>query len=117
MDTSSFENQVLLLANEGYSGLWEVYFEAKTKFGDLSESDLIQKARNVISNMLEAGWIQIYLWKEPFSKERLMPIKDAEVTKVLSEDGYWQPPDKGNESIWFLATEEGEKIFSKRYLN
>ena len=51
MDMANLENQVLLLANEDYSGLWEVYFEAKDIFGELSQNELIGRARKVINKL------------------------------------------------------------------
>jgi hypothetical protein len=112
MDMTNLENQVLLLANEDYSGLWEVYFEAKDIFGELSQNELIGRARKVINKFLDLGWIQLYWCNEPLTNQRVKPVEQSDVMEALSVVRYWEPPEKDSVSIRFLATGEGERIYT-----
>mgnify|MGYP000872165298 CR=1 FL=1 len=113
---AKLENQVLLLANEDYSGLWEVYGEAEDLFRELSQAELIEKAREVVLGLLDLSWIQLYLCEEPFTNDRVMPIEITDIKKFLTEGRFWHQPKKDSISIRFIATPEGETAFTKRFL-
>jgi hypothetical protein len=116
MNMEKLENQVLLSANEDYSGLWEVYFEAEDIYRELAQGELIVKAREVILGLLDLGWIQLYWCEEPLAYDKVNLIERIVLEKVLFEEEFWQPPEKDSISIRFFTTPEGEKAFAKRFL-
>jgi hypothetical protein len=110
-------DQILLLANEDYSGLWEVYGEAMEIFGDIPKKELLNYARQVVLELFIKGWILLYWCREPLNNDRVFPVNSQEAEKVLQEDKYWDEPRKDSLSIRILATEEGEKAFKIIFLN
>jgi len=67
MELSFLEKQILLLANEDYSGLWEAFFEAKDMYKGLPKAELLKAARKVIIDFLDSGLIQLYWCTEPLT--------------------------------------------------
>jgi hypothetical protein len=116
MEISKFTDQILLLANEDYSGLWEVYGEAKDIYGELSQEELINRSKKAIMDLVNKGWIQFYWCKEPLENDRVTLIGYYDVINVLSEMKYWEQPKKNSVSVRFSTTSEGENAFAKKFL-
>ena len=112
----SIRDRILFMANEDYSGLWEVYFETSVIYENLPQTELLRIARKAILEVMNMGWIQLYRCKEPLTNEKMIPISQNDTLKALSEDKFWMPPEKDAISIRFLTTSEGEKAFAGKFL-
>jgi hypothetical protein len=116
MDKTRLIDQILLLANEDYSGLWEVYGEASAIYKNLQQPEVLKIAREAILDVVDLGWIQLYWCREPLSNDRVTSMNKGDIVNVLTEDKFWVQPEKDTLSVRFFSTSEGEKAFAKKFL-
>ena len=109
-------DRILLSANEDYIGLWEVPWEVVEVFGEQSHDDVMNCAREVISELVTKGWIKLYWCHEPLDNVQITLISFDDVTNVLLDEDNWDVSSEKNLSVRFLSTEKGEKAFERRFL-
>jgi hypothetical protein len=111
MSANNLQERILLLAVEDYSGLWEAAFEAKALNTELSDSQAITLADDIIRQLLKQGWIKLF-WSNWPSFD-YTTVADSQTDEVLANSLYWKTPSTDAKFIRYSATDEGEKASLK----
>ncbi|MHB8858102.1 MAG: hypothetical protein ACYC6Z_01255 [Thermoleophilia bacterium] len=107
---NDLKRKALWAGIEDYSGLWEFLWEINHEFPDMPESERLDKAKAVISQLLKRRWINIYQYNEPDGN--IFLIAENEYPDVINNVDNWQAPSKyRGQSIRFGTTEEGRKVY------
>lgn len=109
MNQSALLEKVLLSGIEDYTGLWEVFFEARASNIELSDIQAMSLAKDTIRELVKQGWIKIFWSKWPPSTYE--PIPEAQIGEVISNTGYWQTASSNTLFVYYCVTDEGEKAF------
>lgn len=109
MSTSELLKCILWLAIEDYSGLWEVVWEINSRYGELSETERLVLARQVVRDLASRGWVALYRCQEPYGD--MVPLSPEEYDEVLLNPANWEPPTADSVSIRIGATEAGERAY------
>jgi hypothetical protein len=109
MSSNNLQEKILLLAVEDYSGLWEAVFETKASNTELSDSQAITLADDIIRQLLKKGWVKLF-WSNWPSFD-YTPVSDSQTDEVLANPSYWKTPSTDAKFIRYSATDEGEKAY------
>jgi len=109
MSTPELLKHILWLAIEDYSGLWEVVWEINSRYGELSETERMVLARQVVRDLASRGWVALYRCQEPYGD--MVPLSLEEYERVLLNPANWVQPTADSVSIRISATEAGERAY------
>jgi hypothetical protein len=110
------KNQLLQMANEDVSGLYEAHWQMNTFYPRNTSEQNRRLAEELLCELIREGLVEIFIKRhvrpfssEAFGKVDLTPISASEVESVLSEDASWNPFGPDDAGIGFLATEKGNR--------
>jgi len=113
MDERSLE--VLALANEDHSGLYEVVWAFRARFmPDADEAELIAAAAAAVQAMLDCGYVRLVRFRlEPEQEVAEVPVH--ELASVLRSADSWRPPKSWEDPYpSVVATEAGERALLRQ---
>lgn len=99
--------EILWLAVEDYSGLWEAVWQLRAHHSEVGDDDLLRRARVALAILVERRLVELYRCQEPYGELSL--IDGAEAPQVLADDRSWIEPGPKDVSIRFSATPVGER--------
>ena len=105
------ERAILWLAIEDFSGMWEVVWQLRALRPQDSDVELNERAKNVLSRLLQRGWVDLYHCEEPYGK--LSRIPSGETESILGDASAWEEPQAGEISKRIGATAEGRKAYEQ----
>lgn len=100
---------LLWLAIEDCAGLWEAIWKLRSLHPDESEDQVRGKAREVVLDLVAAGFIDSFHCQEPYGE--MAAIDPAAVRRELFDDRRWKEPAPLAISVRFSATPTGERSY------
>lgn len=107
MKDPDIKNDVLWLAIEDISGLWEVLWDLKSHYPTMSEAERKASAIDAVRELIQSRLIEVYSCREPAGDPKKMA--DSAVEQALLDSKNWQEPDAGAVSIRIGATDAGRR--------
>ena len=105
-DYDKLKAEVLLLAAEDMTGLWEAWQQANGLFPSWPLSGRLSLAERVIADLLGAGLIRLYRGSWTGNDQAEVPA--GEVAAVLREWSSWVATHN-EQLVFFLATAAGSR--------
>ncbi len=109
--TKDDERAILWLAIEDYSGLWEVVWQLRSLRPEDPNDALIQRAKDVVAELLQRNWADLFHCEEPYGK--LSKISPDEAAASLSQASVWEEPKVGEVSIRIGVTSAGQEAYEQ----
>lgn len=106
MDKQVAEHDILWMAVDDWTGLWEAAWGIQTMWPELHGQPAKDAARSIIEKLLSEDSIYLCFFSDP-NTERRVPKKRA--YKLLESPENWEPPAVPGEHVRYAATDEGEK--------
>ena len=106
MDKKVAQHDILWMATDDWTGLWEVAWSLQTLWPELRGEPAEQKGRALLSELLDDGLIYLCFFGEGNKEKRVSRQKAHE---LLNDPENWEPPEGFIEHVRFAATEEGER--------
>lgn len=103
-------NDVLWLAIEDVSGLWEVLWDMKARYPTMVEDERKAVALRAVRDLIRREWIELYSRKEPGGEPLKLPQTGLDT--VLGDAGNWREPEPGTISIRIGATDAGRRVLT-----
>lgn len=111
MKSPEILDDVLWLAIEEASGLWEVLWDLKPKYPTVSEEERFAEASKAVSELVSRGWVEVYRSREPSGA--LEPVPPSSVGSLLADRANWEEPRNGDTSIRIAATDRGRRKLTR----
>ena len=93
---------ILDLAEDDYTGLWELVWRARTVLGDGSASATSTALRPTVEHLLHNGRLAMFRGVGFAGDE--CPVSADEAPGLLAVAHSWEPPDNGESHLRVLAT-------------
>ena len=103
-------NDILWLAIEDVSGLWEVLWDLKSHYPTMPENERKAISLHTVRELIQRKWIELYSCKEPGGEPKKLP--DESVDTTLIDPRNWQEPKPGIISIRIGATDAGRRALT-----
>jgi hypothetical protein len=106
MNTGPVDREILDMAVDDYTGLWEVLNGVRQ--GELSlGGDPEITARAAVSQLISRGWLVLYKAERLGENEAV--VEKTQIDHVLGEPRNWLAPEPGVMQYHVAATEAGER--------
>ena len=103
-------NDVLWLAIEDVSGLWEVLWDLKSHYPTMPDHERQSVALRTVRELINRNWIELYSCKEPGGEPRKLAEPDFDT--LLLDTKNWSEPVPGGISIRIGATDTGRSALT-----
>lgn len=97
-----FEDMILDLAEDDYTGLWELIWRARTTMADDRAGDLLERLRSELETLIQERKVSLFRGTKFTGEEQ--PISAADVPVLLATPGAWEPPAIDEPHLRVLAT-------------
>lgn len=102
---------ILWLGLEDYAGLWEAVWQLRTLDQHVGESELINRARKSLRQLISRGFISVYRCQEPYGE--VVEVGVPELGAILTSDESWREPMPDAVSFRFGTTPAGEFAYKE----
>lgn len=110
MKESEILNDILWLAIEDISGLWEVLWDLKSHYPTMLGNERHAIALRTVQELINRNWIEVYSCKEPGGEPHKLAASDFDT--ILLDAKNWLEPVPGGISIRIGATDAGRSALT-----
>lgn len=101
--TMNFDSMILDLANDDYTGLWELVWRARTTTADTQTGALVARLRSELEALIHEGKLALFRGIQFTGEEKLVSVTD--VPALLLAPHSWEPPATGETHLRVLTTQ------------
>ena len=102
-DYNDFRDLIESDAREDWTGVWEVWWGANTRYPHLPLSDRLAIAERVVADLAATGRIRFTSTGWPPDEDRRVDVALDEAVKLLKEWATWVPAGHEGPLIWFFV--------------
>lgn len=110
MKESEILNDVLWLAIEDVSGLWEVLWDLKSHYPTMPDKERQDIALRTVRELIDRDWIELYSCKEPGGEP--LKLAESDFDTILLDAKNWSEPVPGSISFRIGATDTGHSALT-----
>ncbi|MEQ1919421.1 MAG: hypothetical protein ABL955_09490, partial [Elusimicrobiota bacterium] len=110
MKDSDILNDILWLAIEDFSGLWEILWDLKSHYPTMPESERKAAALRGVRELLHGNSIELYSCSEPAGEPQNLSGKSGDA--ALADLRNWVEPVPGAISVRISATDSGRRTLT-----
>ena len=111
MDKQLAERDLLWMADDDWTGLWEAWWSLQSAWPELQGEPAVQAAHALLKDLVARGLVYLCFFEAESNSET--PMSSEVAYETMEDRKSWEPPDGDKQTIRFATTPGGKKEMYK----